>query len=335
MSPRAPVTAVRLGGRPDQPLLLLGPALGSTAQQVWGAAADHLAEHFQVVGWDLPGHGHNRTPVEEPFTLAGLAAGVLEMVDLTGGGLQPPTFHYAGVGAGAAVGLQLLLDAPGRVESAALLGAGATAESLVGGAERGDHDAEGYAAVVHALAGFDIRRRLGRLSAPVLVVAAPGTDAAALESLREVAQGVADGRLVVHDAAAGPPGLLADPPGLARLLREHALGPPDTTLDDLARELGALVGTSGGAAQEATPHDHHAHLGHLDQRALALVSLAALVASGHHETLAEEIRAARAHGVGPQEIADLVLRVAQLCGVPVAESALEVVAPVLTEDRPG
>jgi len=162
--------------------------------------------------------------------------------------------------------------------------------------------------VVHALAGFDIRRRLGRLSAPVLVVAAPGSDAAALESLREVAQGVGDGRLVEHDAAAGPSGLLADPAGLARLLREHALGPPDTTLDDLARELGALVGTSGGAAQEATPADHHAHLAHLDQRALALVSLAALVARGHHEWLAGEVRAARAPGVGPQEIADRVLR---------------------------
>ena len=325
MSPRAPVTAVRLGGRPDQPLLLLGPALGSTAQQVWGAAADHLAEHFQVVGWDLPGHGHNRTPVEEPFTMAGLAAGVLEMVDLMGGGLQPPTFHYAGVGAGAAVGLQLLLGAPGRVESAVLLGAGATAGSLVAGAEQGDHDAEGYAAVVDALAGFDVRRRLGRIAAPVLVVAAPGTDAAGLEPLREVAQGVGDGRLVEHDAAAGPPGLLAEPAGLARLLLEHALGPPDTTLDDLARELGALVGTREGA----TRGDH------LDQRALALVSLAALVASGDHETLAEEVRAARAHGVGPQEIADLVLRVAQLCGVPVAESALGVVGPVLREDRPG
>ena len=325
MSPRAPVTAVRLGGRPDQPLLLLGPALGCTAQQVWGAAADHLAEHFQVVGWDLPGHGHNRTPVEEPFTMAGLAAGVLEVVDLMGGGLQPPTFHYAGVGAGAAVGLQLLLDAPGRVESAVLLGAGATADSLVAGGEQGGHDADGYAAVVDALAGFDVRRRLGRISAPVLVVAAPGSGPDALEPLLEVAQGVADGRLVQHAAAAGPPRLLADPAGLARLLREHALGPPDTTLDDLARELGALVGTREGA----TRGDH------LDQRALALVSLAALVASGDHETLAEEVRAARAHGVGPQEIADLVLRVAQLCGVPVAESALEVVGPVVGEDRPG
>lgn len=332
MSPRAPVTAVRLGGRPDQPLLLLGPALGRTVQQVWGAAADHLAEHFQVVGWDLPGHGHNRTPVEEPFTTAGLAAGVLEVVDLMGDGLQPPTFHYAGVDAGAAVGLQLLLDAPGRVESAVLLGAGATADSLVAGAEQGGHDAEGYAAVVDALAGFDVRRRLERISAPVLVVAPRGGDAVVLEPLREVAQGVADGRLVEHDAAAGPPGLLMDPAGLARLLREHALGPPDTTLDDLARELEGLVGPSGGAAQGAT---YDAHLGHLDQRALALVSLAALVASGHHETLAEEVRAARAHGVAPQEIADLVLRVAQLCGVPVAESALEVVAPVLIEDRPG
>lgn len=126
------LTAVRLGGRPDRPLLLLGPALGTSAQTLWAAAAERLAADFQVVAWDLPGHGTNpwvpetaTDPAAEPLTLAGLARAVLEVVDQLGGGYEPARFHYAGDSVGGAVGLQLLLDAPERVASATLLCTGA------------------------------------------------------------------------------------------------------------------------------------------------------------------------------------------------------------------
>ena len=68
------VTAVRRGGRPDLPLLVLGPSLGTSATALWSAAAQHLARDFQVVAWDLPGHGTNRFPLpdEEPLTRAGV-----------------------------------------------------------------------------------------------------------------------------------------------------------------------------------------------------------------------------------------------------------------------
>ena len=71
------LTAVRLGGRPGLPLLVLGPSLGTSATTLWSAAAERLARDFQVVAWDLPGHGTNRVPVEGPVTVAGLAADVL------------------------------------------------------------------------------------------------------------------------------------------------------------------------------------------------------------------------------------------------------------------
>ena len=121
------VTAVRLGGRPDLPLLVLGPSLGTSATTLWSAAAQHLARSFQVVAWDLPGHGTNRFPLpeDEPLTVSRLAADVLELVDSLVDGFGPARFHYAGDSVGGAVGLQLLLDAPQRVSSATLLCTGA------------------------------------------------------------------------------------------------------------------------------------------------------------------------------------------------------------------
>ncbi len=321
---RAPVTGVRLGGRPDQPRLVLGPALGGTARDTWAAVAAHLAEEFQVVAWDLPGHGTNRAPVEEPFTMAGLAAGVLEVVDAMGDGLQPPTFDYVGVDVGGAVGLQLMLDAPGRVGSATLLATGAAAGVAdevgdeVGAEAPAGVDAEGCAAVRGALAGFDVRHRLDRVGTPVLAVAGADDPSAHLEALREVVDGVQDGRLVVLDGVGDP---VRDAPGeVARLVREHALGPPGTTVDDLARELLAVVGPAGDG---------------LDQRSRGLVVLTALVASGQHESLPDAVRGVRRDGVRPDEITDLLGEVAQLCGVPLAEAALDAVRSALLEEPAG
>lgn len=126
------LTAVRLGGRPDQPLLVLGPSLGTSARALWSAVAEHLAADFQVVAWDLPGHGTNTwvpepatEPTAEPMTVDDLAQGLLAVVDEMADGFEPPRFHYAGDSVGGAVGLQLLLDAPDRVASATLLCTGA------------------------------------------------------------------------------------------------------------------------------------------------------------------------------------------------------------------
>lgn len=119
------VTATRLGGRPGLPLLVLGPSLGTSATALWSAAAAHLTEHFEVLAWDLPGHGHNRLPLDDdPVTMASLATDVLRVVDEVARD-YPARFHYAGDSVGGAVGLQLALDAPDRLLSATLLCTGA------------------------------------------------------------------------------------------------------------------------------------------------------------------------------------------------------------------
>ena len=124
------ITAVRMSGAADRsalPLLVLGPSLGTSASTLWSTCAAGLSDAFDVLAWDLPGHGHNKAVPEEPFTMADLARGVLRVVDdvLEHRGEAKGRFFYAGDSVGGAVGLQLLLDAPERVAAAALLCTGA------------------------------------------------------------------------------------------------------------------------------------------------------------------------------------------------------------------
>ncbi|GAB3762001.1 3-oxoadipate enol-lactonase/4-carboxymuconolactone decarboxylase [Nocardioides ginsengisegetis] len=386
------VTAVRLGGRPDLPLLLLGPSLGTSATALWSDAARHLAQDFQVVAWDLPGHGSNRTPVEDPVTIASLAADVLDLVDAMVESFTPVSFHYAGDSVGGAVGLQLLLDAPHRVASATLLCTGArigTVESwteraeLVGTSgtpavvsasaqrwfgpgfldrepDRGsallhslaDARDDGYVAVCRALAAFDVRDRLGEIKVPVLAVAGAEDVATPTDGLAEIADGVADGRLVVLDGVAHLAPAEA-PEVVARLIRGHAHGEPDR--DDLTvgqvREQGmavrrevlgdAHVDRATAAATDFT-RDFQEFITEyawggvwtrpgLDRRARSIVTLTALVARGHHEELAMHVRAARTNGLSVEEIKEVLLQTAIYCGVPDANTAFRIAQQVLAE----
>ncbi|ADP80595.1 alpha/beta fold hydrolase [Pseudofrankia inefficax] len=258
------LTGGRLAGRPDQPLLVVGPSLGTTSRALWSAAAGLLGDTFDVVGWDLPGHGG--TPVQAPFTVGELAAGVLAHVERIAAARGDATarFAYAGVSLGGAVGLRLLLDAPGRVGRAALLCTGATigtppawreraavvrasgCAALAGGAAerwfapgfadrrpgvaaelvRGlaDVDREGYAQACDALAGFDVRDRLAGVAAPVLAIAGARDAVTPPASLKRLAAGVRDGRLAVLDGVAHLAPAEA-PRRVADLLLTHLSGP--------------------------------------------------------------------------------------------------------------
>src|SRR5689334_23343264 len=101
------LTETTLREAPGRPLLVLGPSLGTSVEALWARCADRLGGNYHVVGWDLPGHGRS-APAHAGFGVAGLAKGVLELVDRVRPGA---TFRYAGDSIGGAVGLQLLLDA--------------------------------------------------------------------------------------------------------------------------------------------------------------------------------------------------------------------------------
>lgn len=279
------ITAIRLSGaahRTELPLLVLGPSLGTSASTLWTACAAGLTDVFDVLAWDLPGHGHNTSVPDEPFTMADLARGVLTVVNdvLEQRGEAGGRFAYAGDSVGGAVGLQLLLDVPERVEGAVLLCTGAqigdpaswaarieqvrasgTPALVAGSAERwfgpGFLDREpaagsallhalqdavddGYALVCQALAEFDVRDRLGEVAAPVLAVAGAVDVATPPAKLEEIADGVRDGRLVVLDDVAHL--APAEAPGtVAALIRQHLLGEAPPALPSARYDAGMTV----------------------------------------------------------------------------------------------
>jgi 3-oxoadipate enol-lactonase / 4-carboxymuconolactone decarboxylase len=250
------LTAVPLAGAAGRPLLLLGPSLGTSAETLWARCAALLTGEFDVVGWDLPGHGRS-APAAAGFDVQDLARAVLTLAD----SLRPgEPFRYAGDSIGGAVGLQLLLDAPDRVASAVLLCTGAKigeahgwrdraatvrthgTSAVVAGsvarwfgpgfAERDPAaaealldalraaDTESYALACEALATFDVRNRLGQIAAPVLAVAGAADRPTPPAGLRAIADGVRDGRYVLLDQVAhlAP----AEQPGtVAALLDDH------------------------------------------------------------------------------------------------------------------
>lgn len=213
--------------------VVLGPSLGTSADACWGPCAALLGD-LHVVAWDLPGHGTDRGDAPDHLTIGALAARVLALVD--------GPFVYAGDSVGGQVGLQLLLDAPDRVLGAVLCCTGAkigddatwaarvarvrasgTASLVTATAGRWfapgfmerrperasallhalrDTSDDGYLAVCGALAAYDVRDRLGEIGAPVVAVAGADDPVCPPSSLREIADGVRNGRMVVLDDVA-------------------------------------------------------------------------------------------------------------------------------------
>lgn len=258
-----PVAVRHLSGVPTRPLLVVGPSLGTAVDRLWGPVAG-LLPGWNVLGWDLPGHGHSPAAdrLTPGFSMADLAAAVLAAVTEVAGADVP--FAYAGDSIGGAVGVQLALDAPERVtavaslcsaavfgqpppwhERAALVRAEGMAPMVASSPARwfgpattaaGDGrvqdalrdlatvDPEGYARCCEALAGYDVRDRLGAVRVPLLAVAGADDVATPPAVLGELAAGVPDGRLEVLPGV-GHLAPYEDPPATAALLRAF-LGAP-------------------------------------------------------------------------------------------------------------
>jgi 3-oxoadipate enol-lactonase/4-carboxymuconolactone decarboxylase len=231
-----------LGGPSDGPVLLVGPSLGTDVRRLWSPVVPLLGDRWRVVGWDLPGHGSS--PAATGFSLSDVADELLDLL--------PGRFAYAGVSAGGAVGLELVLTAPERITSAALICTGArigtpgawheradlvelegTAAVAAGSAARwfapgftdgGELlgallavDPSGYAAVCRALAAHDLRDRLAEVAVPLLTVAGARDLATPVETLAEIASGAPAAELVVIDGVAHLPTVEA-PARVAALL---------------------------------------------------------------------------------------------------------------------
>ncbi|GAB3272924.1 hypothetical protein GCM10027449_09980 [Sinomonas notoginsengisoli] len=107
----------------ERELVVLGPSLG-TSRVMWDDTARLIGDDYDVLAWDLPGHGIS--PAVDPadaaapgaFTMAELAEAVLGLID----SIEPAVrFHYAGDSVGGAVGAELVLAHPERLLSLSML----------------------------------------------------------------------------------------------------------------------------------------------------------------------------------------------------------------------
>ena len=204
--------------------VVLCGSLGSTAA-TWEPQLPVLGGH-DVVVIEHPGHG--AAPVVDVASVADLAALALAQVDAE-------RFAFVGLSLGGAVGLQLALDVPERVEKLVLactsarfgdpqqwLDRAATVRSeglhaivdavlarwFVGPPERRwremflSVDPEGYARCCEALAAWDARSAVTRIHAPTLAIAGEADPSTPPEHLEEIADAIRGARLeVLPDAA--------------------------------------------------------------------------------------------------------------------------------------
>ncbi|WP_461164223.1 alpha/beta fold hydrolase [Arthrobacter sp. R4-81] len=225
-----------------KPLLVAGPSLGTSSAVLWGHAAALLGNDYDVVAWDLPGHGVSPA-AKEAFDVGELADAVVELVDSIAPGA---TFHYAGVSLGGATGLQLGIKHGERLTSLCVQCSGAklgtpdgwleraetvrnqgTPVMIQGSAQRWfapgfmdrepelssrllhslrDADRFSYAFCCEALASFDVRDELGSVQVPTLAAAGVEDGVAPPSFAEEVVAGIRAGggsaRLVALDGVA-------------------------------------------------------------------------------------------------------------------------------------
>ncbi|WP_106400994.1 bifunctional 3-oxoadipate enol-lactonase/4-carboxymuconolactone decarboxylase PcaDC [Actinocorallia populi] len=358
----------RLDGPEHGAPLILGPSLG-TSLEVWKHQVDALARRHRVLRFDLPGHGGSATdPAAD--TVERLARLVLELADAQGW----ETFHYAGISLGGAIGAALAASRPERVSSLAMICSSArfgTAESwleraalvrekgmapMVAGSPgrwfAGPHDEalvagissvdpEGYAACCSALAGYDLRERLGRITCPTLVLAGRDDVATPPAHARELADGIADAALT-EVPRAGHLAPVDQPEAVTTALLNH-LGMAHSSGMRVRR---AVLGDAhvDRAIARTTPFtaDFQDFITRyawgeiwtrpgLDRRTRSCITLTALVAGGHHDELAMHVRAGLNNGLTPDEIKEVLLQTAVYCGVPAANSAFAVAQRVLND----
>jgi 3-oxoadipate enol-lactonase len=236
----------RFDGPREAPVLVLGPSLGTT-MDLWEPQLAALTATRRVLRYDLPGHGGSDVIRGTVGDFAEAVTGLLDALGLD-------KVAYAGVSLGGAIGTTLALAHPERITSLALCctsarfgdpdgwheraakvragGLEPLADTLVGrwftpgfAGRRAARamltgiDPEGYAACCDALAAFDVRDRLGEVSAPTLVIAGAEDVATPPDHAETLARGIRGAELVVVPGAAHLANLERPEPVTDALLR--------------------------------------------------------------------------------------------------------------------
>lgn len=201
--------------------------LGSlgASRDMWAPQVAALAGAMRIITVDLRGHGDSPAPAGA-YEMGDLAGDVIALVDSLG----LDRVHLVGLSLGGAVAQTIALDHPGRVDGLTLIstapkfgepdswltraetvhteGTAALADTVVANwftdecfradpavperfasGIRATSDA-GYAGCCHAIAGFDVRRRLGDITAPTRVIAGVEDTSTPLPVVRSLYDGI-------------------------------------------------------------------------------------------------------------------------------------------------
>jgi 3-oxoadipate enol-lactonase len=241
-----------LDGPDGAPVLVLGNSLG-TSTAVWDNQVPGFLTRFRLLRYELPGHGG--TPAARGgYTIGGLAAGVLALLDSLG----VERAAYCGISLGGMIGMWLAAHEPDRISALGLVctsaylppadawrtraaqvrsaGMASITTPVLGRwftpgfsgrapevARRFEVEFErtdpvGYAGCCEAIAAMDVRPDLPRISAATLVLAGaedPATPPAHGAVISELVEGA---RLEVIPAAAHLAAVEAPGPVTAALL---------------------------------------------------------------------------------------------------------------------
>ncbi len=235
-APAVPMVARPLQGPPGAPVLVLGNSLGTSAA-IWDRQATRFQESFRLLRFELPGHGGSAAPVG-PYSIAGLGAGVLALLDSLG----LDRAGYCGISLGGMIGMWLAAHAPERIAALGLVCTSAYLPPASGWLARADAvrdhgmaavcgqvlsrwftpeyaareplvvdsfraefertDPGGYAGCCAVIAAMDLRPSLAAIRAPTLVLAGAADPATPPEHGEVIARGIPGARLEVIPGAA-------------------------------------------------------------------------------------------------------------------------------------
>jgi 3-oxoadipate enol-lactonase len=103
-----------LSGKKDAPLVILSHSLGSSLL-MWNPQMKALEPHFQVLRYDIRGHGKSEAP-PGAYTLELLGEDTVALLDV----LEIEKVHWIGLSMGGMIGQSVALNYPKRLQSLAL-----------------------------------------------------------------------------------------------------------------------------------------------------------------------------------------------------------------------
>jgi 3-oxoadipate enol-lactonase len=103
-----------LSGRKDDPVVMLSHSLGSSLV-MWNPQMKPLEPHFQVLRYDIRGHGKSEAP-PGAYTLEQLGEDAVALLDV----LEIEKVHWVGLSMGGMIGQSIALNYPKRLKSLAL-----------------------------------------------------------------------------------------------------------------------------------------------------------------------------------------------------------------------